>query len=133
MRALRLPLLAAGLALAAACGPSGPPAESSEPTAGARSYEIRGVVRALPPAGAADPQLTIRHEAVPDLVDIAGRTTGMEAMTMKFRTADGVDLSGLQTGTKVTFRLDIDWDRSPPVLVTEIRVLPPETELTLGE
>lgn len=106
------------VAVLAACGPSARDDGPSE----ARTYTVRGVVRA------AEGELTVQHEAIPDFVGRSGEVEPMHAMTMSFPVAPGVDLEALAPGDPIELDLAIDWDASPPALVTAVRPLPPEPE-----
>lgn len=79
-------------------------------------------MRALP--ASSDGQITIRHEPVPDFVDAAGRKSGMPAMTMGFDLAPGVELESIDEGSRVRFRLEVDWEGSPPARIVQIERLP---------
>lgn len=103
-----------------------PPAEQAR--AGASVYRMRGQVLSLP-----DPAqglgLTIHHEAVDTFADLDGDVVGMDAMTMPFPTAAGVDLAPLAAGDKVAFTLEVDWEGDPPYRITAIEELPADTPL----
>ena len=86
-------------------------------------YEVRGVVRQLPAAETPSPEIVIRHEAVPDFVDMGGRRVGMEAMTMPFPIRDASLLDGIAVGDEVLFRFRVDWDGSPPLEVVALEKL----------
>ena len=107
-----------------ACGGDGSP-----PGPDAAVYQSRGVVRRLPAEGAANPEIWLRHEAIPDFVDIEGNTVGMESMTMPFRLDPSVSLVGIETGEKVAFELAVDWDADLPVRITDLEELAPELSL----
>ena len=91
------------------------------------TYELRGVVSRLPDP--ADTQIWIHHEAMPDFVDIFGEISGMEAMTMPFTPAPNLSLEGIEMGSKVSFRLEVDWQSAVPARITAIAVLPADTQL----
>ncbi len=124
--------LGAACVLSAACAPvgddAGAPAESA---AGARTYQVRGVLQSLPNPATGAGQLRIRHEAVPDLVGVSGEVEGMAAMTMPFPVAAEVDLTGFAAGDLVLFDLRVDWEAARPVAVTAIEKLPAEIVLEL--
>ena len=120
MRTQGMLLALAALLLAAACRPAPPPA--------AAVYQVRGESRQLPVAPARD--LMIRHEAIPDFKDEAGKVVGMEAMTMPFTLAPGVELGGLAPGDRVEFTLEVRWDDPANLArITRLGRLPPGTRL----
>ena len=119
------PAAIAGLALAfAACAPPSPPQASTTDSPSARSYTVRGMVVRLPQPGTAEPEILIRHAAIPDFVNSEGHETGMPGMTMPFPIAAGISLAGLAPGQLVEFTLCVDWQASPPMELTAIRPLP---------
>lgn len=77
-------------------------------------------------------QISVHHEEMPDFVGIRGEVEGMKSMTMPFTVAESVDLEGIEPGTKILFRLTVDWSASEPALITAIETLPPDTALQLG-
>lgn len=125
----RLAGLALAGALVAGCGGGEPTAGDGATGAGARTYQVRGVLEALPPAGGGT--LRIRHEAIPDLVGQDGEVEGMAAMSMTFPVAADLDLTGFAPGDPVRFELRVHWDAARPVTVTAIEKLAAGTELTL--
>ena len=94
-------------------------------------YQVRGLVRQVKPQSIGSTQLSIHHEAIPDFVGIRGDVEGMKSMTMPFTVAESVDLEGIGPGTKLQFRLTVDWTAPEPALITAIEVLPAETPLQL--
>ncbi len=112
-------LLATGLA---GCSP--PP-----PRGDVHRYTVRGEVAALPRPGQPGSELLIHHEPVPDFVDAEGESVVMESMTMPFPLADGVSLGGIDRGDKVEMTFEVRWNGAPPLQVTAIRELPPDTRL----
>ena len=128
----RLVGAAALLVAIAACGPAGDEAGApSADGAGARAYEVRGILQSLPDPDSGAGELRVRHEAIPDLVGAGGEVEGMAAMTMPFPVDAAVDLAGFAAGDVVRFTLTVDWQAPRPVAVTALEKLPPETELTL--
>ncbi len=128
-----LGLLVAGLL---GCGPAEPAEEATAVAATAsrpatRTYQVRGIIDALPGPQTGPSTLFIRHEAIPDLVGPSGEIDGMAAMTMPFAVSPDLDLGGLTPGDKVLFRLEVDWEESRPVMVSAIHRLGPEIELEL--
>lgn len=120
MRTLGFLFAFAALLLAAACRQATPPA--------AAVYQVRGEIRQLPVAPARD--LMIRHEAIPDFKDEAGRVVGMEAMTMPFTLAPGIELGGLAAGDRVEFTLEVRWDDPANLArITRLAKLPPGSRL----
>lgn len=92
-------------------------------------YTVRGEVAALPRPGQPGSELLVRHEAIPDFVDAEGESVVMESMTMPFPLADGVSLAGIERGDKVEMSFEVSWHGAPPLQVTSIHKLPPDTEL----
>ncbi len=93
-------------------------------------YELRGEVTRLP--SAAEPALSVHHEAVPGFVGIDGEVVGMESMTMPFPLAEGVALEGVAPGDRVRFTLEVEWEGDPPYRITRIEELAAGTALDLG-
>ena len=117
--------------LVGGCGGGG--AEPPESDVPPRSYEMRGMVRQISPADAEERQIWIHHEAIPEFVDIRGNAAPMDAMTMPFHLTESVDLSEVEPGDKVSFRLDVDWGASVPARIGSLEVLEPGTPLTFEE
>jgi Cu/Ag efflux protein CusF len=102
--------LSASIALlSAGCSP---PAEL--PAVPVETYAMRGEIVRLPTAQS--PEIAIRHEAVPDFRDEAGKVVGMEAMTMPFALAPGVEPAGLAPGDKVAFTLEMRWKATSDIV-----------------
>ncbi len=91
------------------------------------------MVRQISPPEAEERQIWIHHEAIADFVDIRGNTVPMDAMTMPFHIAESVDLTQVEPGDKVSFRLDMDWSASVPARIGFLEVLPGETRLGFEE
>jgi Cu/Ag efflux protein CusF len=109
---------------------SAEPAMASSTTRPDGTYEVRGVVKALPGRGGGT--LAIQHEAIPTFVNIAGKKVGMMAMTMPFAVATGVSLKGISPGDKISFTYEVRFHGEPRNLVTRVAKLPADTELKLG-
>ncbi len=124
-----LAVAAVAVATVAACGGGEPGAGTGDATA--RTYQVRGILAALPDPATGAGQLRIRHEAIPDLVGMSGEIEGMAAMTMPFPVAETVDLVGFAAGDAVRFDLRVDWEAPRPVEVTAIERLPAGTTLAL--
>ena len=107
----------------------GGPKDSADETPPPRSYQLRGTVRQISDPGAANAQVWIHHEAVPDFVGIDGKVQPMQAMTMPFSVSDPLDISSLTPGTKVAFELTVNWSAGEPGLITAIETLPEDTVL----
>jgi Cu/Ag efflux protein CusF len=108
-----LPALALG-----ACDRSAP-----APTGAVASYEMRGEIVRLPPAGSRE--IAIRHEAVPEFRDEQGKVVGMESMTMPFALAQGLALEGLAPGDRVHFTLEMRWQEPREIArIARIEKLP---------
>lgn len=99
------------------------------PAVTAESYAMRGEIVRLPAAGSRE--MAIRHEAVPDFRDEGGKVVGMEAMTMPFTLAQGVEIGGLAPGDKIAFTLEMRW-RDPREIarISRIERLPAGTLLS---
>ena len=96
------------------------------------SYAVRGVVRQIRELGDGKTQLSVLHEAIDEFVGITGEVVGMKSMTMPFTVEDGVDLTGIEPGSKVRFELSVDWDRAEPGLISAVEPLPQDTVLDIG-
>ena len=70
------------------------------------TYSMKGEIRALPGVGRASNEVLIKHEAVPEYRDTAGKVVGMSAMTMPFYLKDGVALGDLKVGDRVAFKVE---------------------------
>lgn len=126
-------LLAAVLAsttVLASCGSE--PAAVTDEAVATRNYSVRGTVEQLPDPEQAGVPLLIRHEAIPDFVNVYGQQTGMDAMIMPFAVSGDVSLDALSVGDPVAFELAVDWESSPAMAITAIEKLPPDTELELS-
>jgi Cu/Ag efflux protein CusF len=117
-----------GLALSA-CGPDG---SASQPPV-VHTYDVRGVVRQLPRPDAPQRELWLHHESITDFVDISGKVKGMDSMTMPFIPAPDLSLENLVVGDKVAFKLQVDWQATPPATVTTIEKLPADALLEWEE
>lgn len=125
--------LAAWATASLGCQPasSGPGATSS-PTAAdttsptARSYTVRGVVLRAATDGR---EWQIHHEALPEFVGIDGKVEPMDAMVMPFP-IDAQVAGDLRVGDKIRFTFQVDWQGSPPLLVTRWERLPADTRLS---
>lgn len=116
-------------ALFGGCGDPGMP-ESDVPP---KSYEMRGMVRKISASEAEERQIWIHHEAIAEFVDIRGNAAPMDAMTMPFHLTEAVDLSEVEGGDKVSFRLDVDWSAGVPARIGHLEILPSETRLEFEE
>lgn len=125
---LLAPLLAAAL-LATVCG--GPGSGESPPAEAARTYTVRG--RVVTPPADDDGEIRLTHEAIDDFVSADGEVVGMDAMTMTFPLAGGIDAAALAVGDVVEFDLRVDWTSEPPAVVTRLDPLPAGTELVSRE
>ena len=68
-------LLAVALTAVLGCGRADTSDGSPEP--GARTYQVRGILQALPDLATGTGQLRIRHEAISDLIGASGEVEGM--------------------------------------------------------
>ncbi len=124
-----------------ACSAKDKPAATDATTAGhvppARepdgTYEVRGEIVSLPTTGDKRTELRVHHEAIDTFKNRDGEVVGMNAMTMDFPPAKGVDLSNLKKGDKVKMKFSVWWGNSPAWLAVKIEKLPAETELTFGK
>lgn len=114
------------LSLAVACqGGAAPPAA-------AEIYRVRAQVVALEGQGEAA-RVILEHEAIDGFKDRDGKAERMPAMKMAFGLAPGVDPSVLAPGSKHEVTFDTVWGREPMIRVIELKRLPDETALELGE
>ncbi len=109
---------AVGFGVAACKGKSSPPP---------KTYQVRGVVQHVPTT--VPPALVVRHEAIDHFVHSDGVAAGMHSMTMTLRLHDKVAAGNVKTGDKIAFDLDVNWGRTPPLLITTLKKLPAKTEL----
>jgi Cu/Ag efflux protein CusF len=123
-------LVAAAVGAFATCSSNGDSREAAVTSPTATILEVRGVVRQLPRQASAP--LLIEHEAIPEFIDFNGNPAPMEAMTMPFEITDQALLAGLEVGDPVAFVLEIDWERSPAIVISSIEKLPAGTVLDLG-
>jgi hypothetical protein len=114
------------LVLLAACSAPAPSGGEAP-----RGYTVRGELVAPPSPVTAGTQLLVRHEAIPDFVDAAGKVVGMEAMVMPFDVAPAVLPKDLAVGDKVELRFTMDW-KVPRLQVVRVERLPPGTPLRFG-
>jgi len=94
------PLLLSTTMLAAACGRPSPAPASYEAGSAARRYPLAGVVRGV---DAESGQVTVAHDAVPDLMD---------GMTMSFAVKEGWVARVAAPGDRLTATLVLDGARS---------------------
>ena len=114
------------VAALAPLGCGGAAEEAGAPPPEPRRYEVEGLVRWVAPAEAATREIEIRHEAIPDFEDLDGEVVGMEAMSMRFTVAEGVDLAAVAPGDRVAFTLEVDWEETRPGRVVAIAAVPDE-------
>jgi hypothetical protein len=98
--------------LLAACG------GGDDPTGPVQTYEVAGVITRLP-AGPGT-ELMIRHDEIPDFVNRAGETVGMNAMVMGFPVAESVDLAAFAEGDSVGFTFVVRWGQPRPLELTRM-------------
>jgi Cu/Ag efflux protein CusF len=122
-------LLLLAVAFLGGCGGT----EKQEASVPPKSYAMRGMVRQISEPDVEERQIWIHHEAIDDFVDIRGDTVPMDAMTMPFNLAESVDLTGVEPGDKVSFRLDVDWSAGVPARIGHLESLPVETQLSFEE
>ena len=110
--------------LQAGCGK---PAEA--PSVPVETYAMRGESVRLP--SPQSPEIAIRHEAVSGFRDESGKVVGMEAMTMPFGLAPGVDIAGLAPGDRVAFTLEMRWKATSDIVrISRLEKLPAGTRLS---
>jgi hypothetical protein len=108
--------------------PTGATTEGSG-SSGTHVYTVRGQIQELPDPRDPLSGLYIRHEAIDDWIGIDGEVQGMDSMTMPFPVAEDVTFEGIETGDKVTFTLEVNYDADPAVQVTGVHKLPDDPEL----
>ncbi len=108
------------------CTPPAPPLPAPD-----HVYTTRGRIERL--QDRTDDHVRILHEAIPEFVGVDGAVTGMGSMTMPFTIAEGVSLAGAGPGSKVAFTFESRWAGPVPLLVTSLKLLPAQTELTLAK
>ena len=101
-----------------------PPARTPDAT-----YTVRGEVTSLPVAGDKRTEFRVHHEAIDDFKDKDGKSDPMNAMTMDFPPAKGVNLSNLKKGDKVSLTFSVWWGDTPPWLAVKVEKLPDDTKL----
>ena len=90
---------------------------------------MRGEIVRLPAPGSHE--IVIRHEAVPDFRDEAGKVVSMEAMTMPFALAPEASIAGLAPGDRIAFTLEMRWQEPSEVArISRIGKLPEGTTLS---
>lgn len=128
-RASVLALVAFGLICA--CNRSSPIGAEETQEAPAATYVVKGIVKMLPPAAQPGNNKTIvvLHQAVPKFKDKDGQEVGMMAMPMPFTLAKGVDMTGIDVGSKVEFTFGVFWKAPTPTRILSIKKLPDDTEI----
>jgi hypothetical protein len=122
--------------------PAGASPNRAAPTGAARDdvyTGIRGVVTMLPIAGNPATELKIQHEHIPTFLNKDGQipvngrgVPGMASMVMPFPVAEGLDISSMAIGDKVSFDFTVYWGRAdggPAWEITRFEKLDPATEL----
>jgi hypothetical protein len=108
---------------------------SAQPT---NRYVVRGMVTQTPAPANPRSEFLVRHEPIPAFKANYNETTptGMNAMIMPFPLADGVDISGLQVGDKITLEFVVFYEADTGDIAsyrtTTITPLEPDTELNFG-
>lgn len=87
-------------------------------------YTVRGIVRQLPKAESGQHSVMIRHQEIPDYVDIDGKKVGMRAMTMPFTLDQSLDITALKVGDEIEFDLISRWVPVAEDRIVAIRNLP---------
>jgi Cu/Ag efflux protein CusF len=65
------------------------------------TFQVKGIIKALPGAGLASNEILVKHEPIPDYRDESGKVVGMMAMTMPFYLDKSVSLKGISAGDRV--------------------------------
>lgn len=115
-RLVTAPLL---VLLAAACGAPAPPA------AGEHTYTVAAEVIRISTPDAPRREIVLQHEAIPDFLDADGKKVGMEAMTMPFPVATGIDLGAFQPDDRVSATFVVRFQGSPPYEITKLEKISP--------
>ncbi len=105
------------------------PVETQEPPAA--TYVVQGIVKMLPPAAQPGNNKTIvvLHQAVPHFKDQDGQEVGMMAMPMPFTLSQGVDITGIEVGSKVEFTFGVFWRAPTPTRILSMKKLPDDTQI----
>lgn len=100
---------------------------------------VRGMVTMLPVAGNPATEFKIQHEQIPTFLNKDGvigvnmrGVPGMPSMEMPFPVAEGLDISDLSVGDKVSFDFTVYWGgpaEGPKWEITRFEKLDPATEL----
>lgn len=122
--------------------PAGASTERAAPSGAVREdvYSgIRGVVATLPVAGNLATSFKIQHEQIPTFLNKDGvigvnmrGVPGMPSMEMPFPVAEGLDISDLSVGDKVSFDFTVYWGgpaEGPKWEITRVEKLDPAIEL----
>lgn len=100
MAALVLVVLAGAGGASCRRSPDKAPSRAAAPATNLQLFAVKGVVREVKPDGRT---LVVRHEEIPNY---------MAAMTMTFRVKDTNELSRIQRGDEITFRLSVTEEES---------------------
>ncbi len=129
------------LAAAAMLGAAGLSACAEKPQApGApvyakHTYTVRAQVVALPDPANPAAEFQVHHEPIPHF-NAGGGNLGMNAMIMPFPVAEGLSLSALRAGQKITLTFEVDFDEARDSIVTyratKVEPLPDDTALDFG-
>ena len=111
------PCWAAALLTLVSCGGERGSGSGAQETA---TYLSSGEIRRLPDTDSRGSEIWIRHEEIPDFVDMDGEKVGMETMTMPFPLADSGLLEGLEVGDRVEFVFEVNWEGNHPLRLTRI-------------
>jgi len=117
--------LVLGLLAASACK-----GEAAAPTGPAAKYRVRVQVESIEGTGE-NARVVLSHEAVEGFKDRDGKAATMPAMMMAFGIAPEVNAGAFNPGTKHEIEFDVVWGREPTIRVTEAKLLPNDTALTL--
>jgi len=105
---------------------------ASASTVEKHTYSVRAQIVALPRTDDPTSELQVRHEAMPHF-RAGGGQLGMNTMIMPFPLAEGLSLSGLHEGQKVTLHFEVDFDTAADTLTgyraTRVEPLPEDTVL----
>jgi hypothetical protein len=90
------------------------------------SYNVQGVVRALPKGKKSARPVFIFTQAIPNFRTDQGKEVHLMSMNTPFLLAPGVSLAGYAVGDKVEFTFEVDWQKDIATRITSLSKLPPE-------
>ena len=93
-------------------------------------YKARGIVREIDPGP--PKRILIEHEAIAGFKDRDGHSATMPTMKMAFGLVAGIDASAFKVGDRITFRFNVDYQRSETLILQSFAPLANDTALQLG-